>query len=97
MLYTAYLIICMAGPLGSGGCAPAATPLQFEDLDSCRRYIVREVSSYKTGEGLEAMRPHLPSMSEGKLRILGRCSVDIVSEWLGVDMPGVHDEILSEN
>jgi hypothetical protein len=95
MLYTAYLIMCMVGPLGSGGCAPAAKPLTFETRDLCEKYIMREVGYYKSGVGLESMRPHLPSMTEGKLRIKARCSVDILDEWLGVDMPEVKHEELS--
>jgi len=89
MLYIASLIICMIGPLGEGACAPAAKPLVFPNEGLCVRYVEREVAYYKAGEGLEAMRPHLPSMREGKLKIKGHCSIKVVDEWLGVDMPEV--------
>lgn len=82
MLYTAYLLMCMIGPLGSGGCALATAPLQFQDLDLCMRHIHSEVKRYERGEGLEALKPHLPTMGSGKLRVKGRCSVDVIDEWL---------------
>jgi hypothetical protein len=102
MLYTAYLMLCMVGPLGSGGCAPAAAPLVFENQGLCEKYIAREVEAYKAGEGLEAIRPHIPSMKQGKLKIIGGCDLKLVNEWLGVDMPEVpaleiEDELLGKD
>ena len=98
MLYTASLIMCMIGPLGSGACAPAAAPVMFANEGLCVRYIEREVAEYKLGKGLEGMRPHLPSMREGKLKIKGHCSIKVIDEWLGVDMPEVGSlEIYSQD
>jgi hypothetical protein len=93
MLYTASIILCMVGPVGSGGCAPASKPLDFTSLAQCQKYVEQEVSGYKAGEGLESMRPHLPSMREGKLKITAGCYVKFVDEWLGVDMPEVETHL----
>lgn len=89
MLYTAYLVMCMVGPIGSGGCAPAAKPLDFHTVQQCEAYIEREKENYREGKGLEALRPYLPSMMEGKLKMKSSCVVKFEEEWLGLDMPEV--------
>lgn len=89
MVYTAYLLMCMVGPLGSGGCAAAAKPLDFPTVELCQRYIEREKEDYRAGRGLEALRPYLPSMEEGKLKMKSSCVASLGEEWLGLDMPEV--------
>ena len=97
MLYSAYLVLCMIGPLGSGGCAPAAAPIDFPTQVKCEKYIAREVGYYKAGLGLEAMRPYLPTMRQGKLKIKAGCNIKLVDEWLGVDMPEMQNDLFSND
>jgi hypothetical protein len=87
MLYTAYLLICMASPIGGEYCTPAVKPLTFDTERQCKVYLQQERQHLKGEANLEAYRPHLPSMVEGKLLLKWRCASPIEKEWLGRDMP----------
>lgn len=93
MWYTAYLLLCMASPIGGEYCTPAAKPLTFQTQRQCLHYLKEEVEHLKTDANLEAFRPHIPSMKEGKLKIKWRCATPLEEAWLGRDMPSHVTEV----
>ena len=87
MVYIAYLLLCMATPVGGEYCTPAVPRLTFETNALCQTFIEREKEHLRKEANLEEFREYLPTIQEGKLLMKSSCSNPIEREWLDREIP----------
>lgn len=76
----------MVSPIGEEYCTPATQRIIVQSVESCYETIGEELQNLYQSN-LEEFRPHLPALSEGKLKLKWSCATPIHESWVGKEFP----------